>query len=268
VTPEVSEDNCCRIIVTSFGEIQVPERDVTLALEYGSHIRQAAKTFLRINRISILIVDKNRTSLRWGNTTESGLAVYPWAFARGDIFVAENPPDEILSHEVGHDIMRRYLVPNTLAGQYGTDAPDWLDEAVAVSFEVPTDKAVRRCDASFLLTTGGLIPIRRFLRMNHPSLTNGNGRVRASDSIVYSSEIQPDTRAFYFMSLAFPEYLTEKLGNAAILREAIDSFKLGEPMDKWTLRRLRGSGKVKNAEQLDTDFQDWLRMSVAYHCKI
>ena len=69
----------------SFENEQLPERDVPLALEVRDKVKDAAERFLGLSEVRFVIVDAKTTRLRWGDTTPSGLAVYPWSFAHGPI---------------------------------------------------------------------------------------------------------------------------------------------------------------------------------------
>ncbi|MFL6858622.1 MAG: hypothetical protein ACJ8EB_12045 [Allosphingosinicella sp.] len=259
---------CCKALRTSFGYLQVDRRDVPAATKAGNAISRSARDILEISDVQILIVDKRHTKYRWGDSTPSGLPVYPWSFAHGTVDLRKNPPDDILPHEIGHDLFRRYVVPETVAGEYGTAAPDWLDESVAVAFEAPEQKAGRRCEASRLSTSGALFPVHRFLTMAHPDSAAAPAPQAAGDAraFVRSTSVSQDTPAFYAMSIAFPEYLVARTGSTAILAELARASRTGVSLESRILSRVAGAGRQFDPEELNRDFLLWLASDKRYQC--
>src|SRR4051812_8957294 len=258
--PLRSEARCCRLVRTSFGYVSLAPRDIALGIETGNEIARAAKAVLRIPHARFAIVDARRSKYHWADTTPDGLAVYPWAFVHGTQYVAVHPPNSILPHEIGHDLLRRYVIAATHSGQYGTDAPDWLDEAVAVAFEAPQDQAQRRCEASSLLKSNALIPLHRFLTMDHPDLA-ANQSAQADGptrTFTFDSSASKDTPAFYAMSIAFPEYLAAGTHSPAVLAEVIDAFRAGRSLDEWLSARVSGGSQDFGIEKMDRSFLEWL----------
>ena len=263
----MAEENCCRTIRTDFGEIFVADQDVSLAMEFGTHVSRKAKEVLRLTDVRFTIVDANRSKYKWADTTPEGLAVYPWRFVHGTNYVALQPPNSILPHEMAHDLLNRYLIPNTRTGQYGTDAPDWIDESVAIAFELPEDKAQRRCEASSFLRSARLIPLHRFLTMDHPDLTSIRKADATARDFVFASTMSEDTPAFYAMSLAFPEYVSEKTQSASVLADLIDGFRKGVPPTQWILSRLASPDRSYDIQEVERDFIAWLGSSKDYECR-
>lgn len=258
---------CCKVVSTSFGLLRVKKKDLATATFYGDHIAAAAQTFLRLKKIGILIVDGSLPGYRWGQvSTKERLPSYPWHFVDGTRYLAKYPPNEILPHEIGHDLVRLYFVSNTKAGQYGTDAPDWLDEAVAVSFEMPADKVQRRCQARSLLEEGRLIPLSRFLAMTHPSRMAADADTRGSANIVYRSTAPRDTPEFYSMSLAFSEYFADVRQDTGVLVDFLNAFSEGKTLDLWAVQAAAEHRRITSIENLDADFRSWIRKADSYRC--
>jgi hypothetical protein len=258
---------CCKVVATSFGLLRVKKKDLATATFYGDQIAAAAQTFLRLKKIGILIVDGSLPGYRWGQVSmKERLPSYPWHFVDGTRYLAKYPPNEILPHEIGHDLVRLYFVPNTKAGRYGTDAPDWLDEAVAVSFEMPADKVQRRCQARSLLEEGRLIPLSRFLAMTHPSRMAADVDTRGSANIVYRSTAPRDTPEFYSMSLAFSEYFAAVREDPGVLVDFLKAFSEGKALDLWAVQAAAEHRRITSIENLDADFRSWIRKAESYRC--
>jgi hypothetical protein len=226
-----------------------------------------ARDILGIADARFLIVDGRHTKWRWADTTLAGVPVYPWRFAHRSVTVAQ-PPDDILAHEIGHDLFRRYVVPSTRPGQYGTDAPDWLDESVAIAFEDAELKAERRCEAFRHLKSGTLISIDRYLTMEHPDLaaTPSAGDAGESRNFVSSPTVSALTPVFYAMSLAFSEYLVDRTGSLSILGDIGRMANKGEAPDRWIRIKIAGTNSEDSAAILNQDFVTWLSADARYQC--
>jgi hypothetical protein len=268
VSAAYGEARCCRSARTDFGYLQVDRADVAVATKVGSEVRGAAQDVLGIVNARFLIVDSRHSRYRWGDSTPSGLPVYPWSFAHGTVDLRVKPPDEILPHEIGHDLFRRYLIPSTRAGQYGTDAPDWLDESVAVAFEAPEQKAQRRCEASRLLGSGALIPIDRYLTMSHPDLAATPRAPNADRAGTFnlSSSVSAETPAFYAMSIAFYEYLVARTGSPSILAELARPSHDRQSIEQRLIARTADGRPRYGLEQMNEDFLHWLASDKRYQC--
>lgn len=263
--PLAGEARDLRLTRTDFGYLQLAPRDVDRASEIGRAVRLMAREILGIADARFLIVDRRHSKWRWGDTTPRGLPVYPWKFARDSLTVAQ-PPDDILAHEIGHDLFRRHVVPSTRPGQYGTDAPDWLDESVAIAFEDSDQKAQRRCEAFRHLKSGTLIPIDRYLTMEHPDLAATPGDADRSRDFASSPDVSALTPAFYAMSLAFFEYLVDRTGATSILGDIGRIAEKGEAPDRWIRSRISGTHSTDSAASLNQDFVTWLAADERYRC--
>lgn len=262
--PLAGEARNLRLTRTDFGYLQLAPGDVGRAAETGRAVQIMARDILGIADARFLIVDGRHTKWRWGDTTSRGLPVYPWRFARPSVRVAQ-PPDDILAHEIGHDLFRRYVVPSTRSGQYGTDAPDWLDESVAIAFEDAELKAERRCEAFRHLKSGTLIPIDRYLAMEHPDLAGTPSDAAQSRDFVSSPTVSPLTPVFYAMSLAFFEYLVDRTGSLSILGDIGRIASKGEAPDRWIKLKIAGA-HPNSAAILNQDFVTWLSADERYRC--
>ena len=250
---------------TAFGRVIVPSNDVELAIEFGNHAQSKAREILRISDARFVLVDPLATKQTWGDISVDGLPVYPWKFVQGTNFAAINPPNHILPHEMAHDFLHRFLIPNSTEKQYGTDAPDWLDEAVAVMFEFDDDKQVRRCQASTLRDEQKLIPLERFLTMKHPDLASIVEAEPLIDDFVFETKMDQETPAFYATTLAFSEFLAS--GTEPISLSALIGFILLEEDLSERILLLRSQGRPQYGfDLLQTEFDTWLAHSESYRC--
>lgn len=263
--PLAGEARNLRLTRTDFGYLQLAPRDVDRAAEIGRAVQLMAREILGIADVRFLIVDRRHSKWRWGDTTSRGLPVYPWRFANGAVPVGQ-PPDDILAHEIGHDLFRRHVVPGTRPGQYGTDAPDWLDEAVAIAFEDAEQKAVRRCEAFRHLKSGTLISIDRYLTMEHPDLAATPADAGQSRDFASSPSVSALTPVFYAMSLAFFEYLADRTGSTSILGDIGRMARKGEAPDRWIKIKIAGTHSENSAAILNQDFVTWLSADARYRC--
>lgn len=261
-TSQAGVEDCCEFLSTSFGGLQLQPNDVLLATSIGHGVQTSAKSVLGLDDLSFKIVDARYSSLSWGNVDADGLTVYPWIFTDETGEYSEVVPHHILGHEIAHDIFARHVFPTSRMDQYGTDAPDWLDEAVAVAFEDEEQLVDRRCLAVRLAKNDRLIPIERFLTMRHPELRLDHDR---STELTGASLFAAETPAFYVMSLMVPEYLAAKTGSEDVLREIIALAKdSGDEID-FILRNLQPASEPYRSG-IDEALKEWAITQVGDRC--
>lgn len=248
----------------SFGKVNVDPGDVHAAREEGEASSAAARTVLGLPEVRFDIVEAQDTALRWGEQSPAGVPVYVWPFRRNADSRLQTPPAYLLRHEIGHDLFVRYLVSSTKSGQYGGDAPDWLDEMAAVAFEGESLRRMRRRIAARLATGGKFIPLRRFLTMVHPELAAGSipetsGRLGAAFEA--ASE---ETSSFYAMTSAFYDFLVARTGNAAIIAELAGVIRKGEQLEPWLLARTGHADRADDLDALNADFLAWIAADSRY----
>lgn len=139
--------------------------------------------------------------------------------------------DAGMQHDLSHVFFVKSIVPNTRRPQYGGDAPDWLDEAVALSGETARVKAMRRTQFHQQVCNDRLVPLDRFLQRQHPlfetpAMQKLVSDYRASDSkkptmmTIRVDQLGLDKDAlldFYAQSQAVTEFLAEMTEDPAIL---------------------------------------------------
>lgn len=239
-------------VKTGFGYVLVAPEDVSAAINEGYATRLAAEKVLLLKDVTFAVVEQGSGDFQWGGTTEDGLKTYTWTFPHGSRRFKPRPAITILRHEIAHDLFARHLVPTTSDRQYGTDAPDWLDEMAAVAFEGIDQRSSRKRDAR----NKGLLTLTTLLRMTHPEL--GAPVVREAGQAFASGPVSSDqTIPFYATVSCLYEFLSEKTGDEGIVAELAAAFTRGENLELWLLDRLGYDRRRESLEQMNADFLRW-----------
>ena len=238
-------------VETAFGYVEVDPEDVAAAVGEGEAAQSAAARIFSLGAVRFAIIEEGAEPAGWGET-EAGLIIYTWTFPHGSRRFEPRPAIDTLRHEIAHDLFARYLVPTSTRDQYGTDAPDWLDEMAAVAFESARERESRRRDAR----KEGLLTLPTLLQMNHPefgaNVDRETGQTFAS-TIVSSDETIP----FYATVSCFYDFLSEKTGHADIVAELASASARGENLKVWLLDRLGYSRQGEALERMNADFVRW-----------
>jgi len=204
---------------------------------------------LLLKNLNFAVVEEGSGDFQWGGTKD-GFKIYTWTFPHGPRRFKPRPAITLLRHEIAHDLFDR-LVPTTRHDEYGTDAPDWLDEMAAVAFEGIDQRSARRRDAK----TNGLLPLATLLGMTHPELGARVAR-EAGQAFAAGPTSSDRTIPFYATVSCFYEFLHEKTGHGAIVAELAAAFKRGENLETWLLNRL-GYDRRRSLDQMNADFLRW-----------
>ncbi len=245
----------------SFGHVEVAATDVETALREGRAAQAAARDVLLLPHVRFGITARSYGKARWVGLANDGSTTYSWVFGNTAPGGRPVPPSHALRHEIGHDLFIRHLVPSSREGQYGGDAPDWLDEMAAVAFEGTDVTSMRRREAARLARSGTLIPMNRFLTMVHPELTELPAFAVASGGPAYRIRLSAssDTPRFYAMTRAFYDYLVARTGSPAVVAELAGAFRRGERLDAWILARSGRRDGSASLEALDADLCSWIQ---------
>lgn len=150
-----------------------------------------------------------------------------------------------LTHETAHRVAVAMIYPaDTTFGPdagYGSPLPDWLDEALALLTEPAADQEAR-LGLLFDDRMVYALPLRRFLYMTHPALTN-------------APPGSPVRRVFYGQALAFALFLRARGGDEGI-RTLVRALRTGEKQGV-ALTGMRGMPADGGA--LEQDWLVWLR---------
>ncbi|UYY57150.1 hypothetical protein [Sphingomonas sp. S2-65] len=253
---------------TDFGYIQVDSEYARVAKEEGDAASRAARDILAISNVRFEIIDASCTNRKWGDLSVSGTPVYVWRF-RSDVSKdphqrSQAPPAYLLRHEIGHDLFIRYLVPSTKTGQYGGDAPDWLDEMAAVAFEGESLRANRRRLAVQYAKNKQLIPLSKFLTMTHPEMLEGTLPLAVDKRTTAFEPTSSETPQFYVTASAFYDFLVVRSQSPAIIAEAAAVVRRGKSLEQWLLTRTGHGGSASDLEALNTDFLSWIASDARY----
>lgn len=233
------------------------------AMAEGDAAYSAARDILAIPDARFAIIDADYTAARWGDRSPDGAPIYVWRFRKANSR-ALAPPAYLLRHEIGHDLFIRYLVPSTRSGQYGGDAPDWLDEMAAVAFEGEMLRTNRRRAAARYAREAQLIRLRTFLTMVHPEMAAGSIPAWSDQQVTVFEALSDQTPQFYTIACAFYDYLVSRTGNAAIVAELAAAFRNGADLDQWIIVRTGHGDRASGMEALNADFLAWIASDARY----
>lgn len=186
----------------------------------------------------------------------------------------QSPSRSVLAHELGHKWFITQFAKSgddTIQHAYGGWAPDWLDEAVAVSMENAALQSRRR-SAFNKASPEDRIALTDFLTMEHPSANVARAlaeRLRIADegetNPLKTLETAPDEAnvktvrrtsrvitlsgkegqqfvadsggdrvlMFYSQALIFGEYLVDRTGNPSILMEIATALLDDQSFETW-----------------------------------
>jgi hypothetical protein len=236
-------------VETGFGYVLVAPEDVPAAIKEGDAAKLAAEKIFLLKNVTFAVVEEGSGDFRWGGTKD-GFKTYTWTFPNGPQRFKPRPAITMLRHEIAHDLFER-LVPTTSSDQYGTDAPDWLDEMASVAFEGVDQRLSRKRDAK----SNGLLTLTTLLRMTHPE--RGAPVVREAGQAFASGSVSSDqTISFYATVSCFYEFLSEKTGNEGIVAELADASTRGKNLELWLLNRL-GYDERQSLDQMNAHFLRW-----------
>ncbi len=249
-------------------------------------LRQAVPNFVRVFGVSPgrgVIVEMPYASYVTAIPKAQRRWTLPWMssyFGSGDE-AAVGPAghhfdnDSGILHELNHLFFTASVIPATRRFQYGGDAPDWLDEAVALAAEAPQVKARRRLHFHEQVCAGRLVPLERFVGRQHPLFaapamqklvsgrrTSANGAPIMMTISVDKLGLHRDSLLdFYAQSNAVAEFLAESTGDPKILGRIARSLKRsGNPphgQHRGWIADLAGDGE----QPLGLRFAAWAKAS-------
>ncbi|HEX8125437.1 MAG TPA: hypothetical protein VF548_07640 [Allosphingosinicella sp.] len=255
---------------STFGYVEVSAADVETAIDEGRAAQAAARNALALPDVRFGITDRGGTGGQWVNLAADGKPVYSWMFRRGPGDRKPVPSSNTLSHEIGHDLFIRYLVPSSRDDQYGGDAPDWLDEMAAIAFEGAELTASRRRQAARYAREATLLPLGQFLTMTHPEWASrpppapSREPAPSGETFEIRLAISEDSPRFYATGRAFYDFLVDRTKSAAIVAELAIAFRKGERLDRWILSRTGHKGPSAGLGALNAEFLAWIASDERY----
>lgn len=167
-----------------------------------------------------------------------------------------------LRHELMHQFFIKLLWPNSKGSdQYGGDAPDWLDEAAAIAGEPPYLIRARRARFMQMLEGGTVIPMRHFLRMEHPILASIRAAPLPEREGQWTVSIRRQSKEsdeavrlldYYAQVRALSDYLAATSTRNRVLRQVTAQLKNAPSSDQ--LGDLRGDDR-----QIEAGFIAWVK---------
>lgn len=194
--------------------------------------------------------------VKWTGATCVSSQVLNWSFEAAQLQL-DYQIASTLPHELGHLVL--FELHNVSSSeQYGSDAPDWIDEAFAIAFE-GYGPAKERFDNSVRLASAHLLPpLATFLDMPHPQ-----ARALLSSPLTEGPaalDIDPKTgmatAAFYAQSLLFHEYLVTSTGQMDILLKIAADVRSGSSSAQAVKAALAGKGQ-DSLEDVEASFIAW-----------
>ena len=244
----------------------------SVTAQEGSHRRQAVAAvkavrreswkYLKVRGVKFQFVDQK--SVRAGQALPPRPDEIPfhWQFPPSpDVSrQAEGALIGLLRHELGHQVfLRRVLVPSRRDG-YGSDAPDWLDEAAAIVMETPEMKDQRRAMARMLAAQGKLLPLGDFLAMSHPEAKSGVDRLAsASPNGTFVPKNPFQTLIFYSQCQVFTDFLISKTGEPDILRKLADAIGRNEDYVAVLVEEIAIGAGQNSLDEINSMFLSWVR---------
>jgi hypothetical protein len=177
-----------------------------------------------------------------------------------------------IRHEVAHVLYLDQVWPSSKAAgeQYGGDAPDWLDETVAVAAESASMTADRRSSFRRAVVDGEVIPLEEFLSMTHPVfggaafadlIEQARSQARSGGPTVLSAKVDSADSArslvFYAQARGFFDYLTSRIGDPGWLGDLSAALRDGRSFEDWLAARPGGEPLPTSLEALEADFLRW-----------
>lgn len=229
-------------------------------------VRRDSWKYLKVRGVKFQFEDQK--SVRAGQAVPPGPDEIPfhWEFPPSpDVSrQAEGALIGLLRHELGHQVfLRRVLVPSS-DGTYGSDAPDWLDEAAAIVMETPEMKDQRRAMARMLAAQGKLLPLGDFLAMSHPEAKSGVDRLAsASPNGTFVPKNPFQTLIFYSQCQVFTDFLISKSGEPAILRKLADAIGRNEDYVALLMEEIAIGAGQHSLDEVNSMFLLWVREHTA-----
>lgn len=242
---------------TSFGGVIAPNQAaIRSGVAAGVQAAAAAKRYLGLPPPTFVIAEGVAESARGGCDF-----LFPWRFSQ--FKAGEEPSTDVFAHEVGHALFIRYLVADTRGGQYGGDAPDWLDEMAGIAFESGDGVRMRRAHARYFAENSALIPLSRLLLMTHPEFSPQTTTALSSGEVIKRPPVSSDTFPYYATVRALFDFLIQRTGDEKVISRLAKQVNKHRPFDKWLLAA-SGGRRLKNLAELDAELQTFILADPSY----
>lgn len=250
------------VVSGSFGSVAAENaNNRKLALEAVRSVRRDSRKYLMVSGVKFQFRDHDIAAQTKSLPIDVDAIPFSWKFPEGrDLSPeAEGVLIGLIRHELGHQVFLRRVLPPSQGGQYGSDAPDWLDESAAIVMESPRMKNDRRVLARLLARQNMLVPLSEFLVMRHPEAGKGAAqRLADVPNAIFMSSDPARTLAFYSQCQAFTDFLLSKTGETDILRQLADAVARQEDYVDVVRRNLGISKSEDSMHVLNARFLSWV----------
>lgn len=182
-----------------------------------------------------------------------------------------SPRAEVLRHEIAHTLFIHGIWPRPESGaRYGGSAPDWLDEAAAISADSESSTNKRREKFRSIALDDKLIPLSDYFSMEHPlydspellrAIQEASKKVRPGEPIVVQKDPGKDHKrrsdAFYPQTRGMIDFLLARSGNPRILMVITRALKDGKAFEEWLSEAGPANGLPTEIDALDRLFRRW-----------
>ena len=170
----------------------------------------------------------------------------------------EEKTPSVLMHEVAHLFFISFFGSTSGVLQYGSDAPDWLDEMAAVLAEDAEMNARRRQHFVSLRNGDGIerpYDLAEYLSTTHPAFAGAQEAIQRSDfemgesgsrMIVITGEEAERMRQasnplrFYSQSRVFADFMIEQSGDERIFAQIGQALQSGASFEEWLATNTAG----------------------------
>ncbi len=180
----------------------------------------------------------------------------------------------IVPHELGHVWLSAHFDPRPLANpepepghRYGSNLPDWLDEAAALLMETGTIAARRRQGVVETLRSGQFLPLAKLFTAEHPAL--GMAALAAAQAqaeagnkvgtVIVATGADDKAATFYQQSISVASYLIERTGNQQIMAVIARAHRDGQSMETWLADQGQVYGLASSIPELDAAWVAWAK---------
>lgn len=177
---------------------------------------------------------------------------------------------DTLRHELGHAQYRAAFWPDAASSPdvYGTPAPDWLDEASAVSMEGSPGRTSRERQfiEAWRQRSPAIRPLAEFLTMAHPVTAQRRASLQAQGGTQTASGVQvmtmrgPDADAsamFYAQSLLFADFLIDASPDPHVLGTISAALADGVDFGDWLADHGARHGLPTDVTALQLAWDSW-----------
>ncbi len=175
-----------------------------------------------------------------------------------------------IPHELAHQVFFKYIMKEqSRPSEYGSIAPDWLDEIAAILFETDFMAQQRRVSFFQYYRDGKVYTLDEFLAMqnkteaqniNKETLFVKDGetyRIKNKNANSNVSDNKFDSDIFYTQSRIFADYLIDRSGETCIFADIGNYIAKGNDFEDWLIQQ-QYLPDIVGIEDLQQDYNKWI----------